>query len=359
MKVQNKELKKAYKLIRTGKYPQAIRFLEPKVPLFLEDEHFYSLLGISCLHTGDLGGSEFYFKRSLQVNKENIDSRLYLATVYLKKKDQANAARLWLNVLDMDPSNKTARKGLDRLKKIKSPAELDAYINSGKFFKLTPPLKGLHPRIALMLEGLLILVLAIAAGILLYPHVKPVKNMREQAVSLSLENYLGPLVDVEGTHTYMFSGEEIRELFDSAVDDFHDYDDNALQMKINKIQMSNASPELKSKISILENMIVQPNIMTLKTNFTYRDVAKDPLLYKSCYVLWSGRITNVDIGEDRILLDFLVGYEEEKLLEGIVSVEIPFETSINESIPMEILGQVRYLNGKIQITAVSVRSIIK
>ena len=119
MKINNKDLKKAFAMVKVKKYPQAIRFLEPKVPLFLEDELFYYFLGVSCFHTGDIGGSEFYLKRSLQVNHDNVDSRLYLAAIQLKKKDQANAARLWLNILDIEPDNKIAQRGLNKLKKIK------------------------------------------------------------------------------------------------------------------------------------------------------------------------------------------------------------------------------------------------
>lgn len=359
MKVKNRDLKKAYQLILSGKYPQAIRFLEPKVPLFLEDEFFYFLLGISCLHTGDLGGSEFYFKRSLQVNNENITSRLFLAAVNLKKKDQANAARLWLNVLDLQPENKLARKGLNTLKKIKSPSELEQFINSRKFYSLTPSMKGLHPFIRSIFLAALFLILLSSGIFFLQPYFRPLKNDREQAVNLSLENYIGPLIDLNGNYKYSMTGDELKDFFESAVKDFHNYDDNSLQMRINKIQMSNASDELKSKIAILENLIVQPNFMTLKTNFSYREVAGDPLLYKNCYVLWTGRVTNLRYDEDKIRFDFLVGYEEEKILEGIVSVEIPFETAVNDSVPMEILGQIRYLNGRIILTAVSVRSLIK
>ncbi|MBB6478800.1 tetratricopeptide repeat protein [Spirochaeta isovalerica] len=329
------------------------------MPLYLEDELFYFLLGISCLHTRDLGGSEFYFKRSLQVNNENIESRLYLAAVNLKKKDQANAARLWLNVLDLEPDNRLARKGLETLKKIKSTSELEEYITSNKFYKLTPKMKGFHPLLKQFMIIMTLIVVVAAGSFALYPYIKVDKNIREQAVNLSLDNYIGPLINMDGNFVFQMTGDEIKSLFKSAVEDFHNFDDNSLQMKINKIKMSNASDELKSKISLLENLIEQPNMVTLKTNFNYRQVAENPLLYRNCYVLWTGRITNISYEEDKIKLDLLVGYEEEKILEGIVSVEIPFETSLNESVPMEILGQIRNLGGKIVLTAVSVRSIIK
>lgn len=358
MKIRNKDLKKAWNLVKRKKYPQAIRFLEPKVPLFLEDELFYYLLGISCFHTGDVGGSEFYFKRSLQVNSENLDARLFLAAVQLKKKEQAGAARIWLNILDMDSGNKFAKKGLDKLKKIKNPSELEQFINSSEVNRLMPSLKGFPP---LLKSGIPVVLAAIIIGMSLYyivPGFLPEKSERESMGNLSLENYIGPYIELEGDYIYELSGDEIRQLFESAVSDFHNYDDNSLQMKINKLKLSNASEELISKISLVEGLIQQPTFLTMKTKFDYREIVRDPLLYKNCYVLWSGKVTNVNVASEKITFDFLVGYEEETVLDGIVFVEVPFEANINESVPLELLGQVRYRNGKILITAVSIRPII-
>jgi len=358
MKISNKDLKKAYALVKSKKYPQAIRFLEPKVPLFLEDELFYYLLGISCFHTGDIGGSEFYFKRCLQVNHNNIDSSLYLASIQLKKKDQANAARLWLNILDFEPGNKFAQKGLNKIKKIKSPSEFDQFINSKELFRLVAPLKGVNP---LLIRAFSIIVLISVFSTLFYfyyPKLLPEKNLREEMTSLSLDNYVGSFVEFEGDYLYVFTGEEIRDLFESAVEDFHNFNDNSLQMKINKINLSNASNDLKGKISILENLIQKPTFLTMETSFEYREIMKDPILYNNCYVLWTGKVTNVSIGSDKITLDFLVGYENETVLQGIIFTEIPFETSINQTVPIEILGQIHNNNGRIILIANSVRPLI-
>ena len=359
MKIRNKDLKKAYSLVKGKKYPRAIRFLEPKVPLFLEDETFYYLLGVSCFFTGDIGGSEFYLKRSLQVNHRNIDSKLFLAAIQLKKKDQANAARLWLNILDIEPGNKFAQRGLDRLKKIKDPAEFDNFVNSKDINKLLAPMKGIHP---LFIKFSLIIILAAIILTFAYffsPDFIPEKNPREEMTNLSLDNYVGSYVEFDGDFVYTLSGEEIKNLFESAVKAFHEFDDNTLQMKINKINLSNASNDLKGKLSILERLIQKPTFLTMKRNFQYKDVFRDPLLYSNCFVLWRGKVTNVSYGNDKITLDFLVGYENETVLEGIIYTEIPFETLINQAVPVEILGQVLNRNGKMVLSAISIRPIIE
>lgn len=358
MKINNRDLKKAYTLVKTKKYPQAIRFLEPKVPLFLEDEVFYYLLGVSCFHTGDIGGSEFYLKRSLQVNHYNINSRLYLAAIQLKKNDQAHAARLWLNILDIDEGNKYAQKGLNRLKKIKSPSELDQFINSRELSRLLSPIEGVHPLVIRSLTVVLFFVVLAIFSYYTYPQLITEKNIREDMTSLSLENYVGSFVEFEGDFLYMLTGEEIKALFESAVLDFHNFDDNSLQMKINKFNLSNASHDLKGKINLLESFIQKPTFLTIKRSFEYREVMKDPVLFDNCYVLWRGKVTNVSIGIDKITLDFLVGYENETVLQGIIYTEIPFETSINQTVPIEILGQLKNRKGKIILIANSIRPLI-
>lgn len=359
MKISNRDLRKAYKLVKSRRYSQVIRFLEPKVPIFLEDELFYYLLGVSCFQTGDIGGSEFYFKRSLQVNHDNIESRLYLAAIQLKKKDQANAARLWLNILDIDQGNKFAQRGLDRLKSITSSSDLEQLINSKKINRLVKPLRGVHPALVKAFSAFALLSFLAVALYFLFPYILPEKNIREDVTNLSLENYVGSYVEFEGDFLYTFTGEEIRNVFESAVDDFHNFDDNPLQMKINKLNLSNASNDLKGKISILEKLIQKPTFLTMKTNFQYSEVFKDPLLFNNCFVLWRGKVTNVAYGADKITLDFLVGYENETVLQGIIYTEIPFETSINQSVPIEILGQIQNIKGKVILSALSIRPIIE
>jgi hypothetical protein len=358
MKIGNKDLKKAYSMVRDKKYTKAIRFLEPKVPLFLEDELFYYLLGISCYHTGDIGGSEFYFKRSLQVNHDNVESRLYLATIQLKRKDQANAARLWLNILDSDPGNKFAQRGLNKLKKIKDPSSFEEFINSNELNKLHSHIKGIPLLLKKSMASLFIVIILGFSVYFILPIVTPDKNEREKMANLSLDNYVGSFVEFEGNFLYTLTGDEIKKLFESAVDDFHNFNDNSLQKKINKLNLSNASNDIKGKISILENLIQNPTFLTLKQNFSYREVQSEPLLYDNCFVLWRGKVTNVSIGSDKITLDFLVGYENEKILEGFIFTEIPFEVSINEAVPVEILGQIKYRNDKMILSTISIRSLI-
>ncbi len=348
MKINNKELKKAYSMLLGKKYPQAIRYLEPKVPLFLEDELFYYFLGISCFHTGDIGGAEFYLKRCLQVNHDNISSRLYLATVQLKKKDQAGSARLWLNILDIDPENKYAQKGLNKLKRIKNQLEFEDFINSNDIFKLVPSVRGINPFVTRIILSIIIASVASVSLFYFIPYMKKTENVeREHIPSLSLDNYTGSYVEFDGDFLFTMKGAEIEELFNSIVENFHSYNDNIMQMQINKLFLSNTSNEIKGKISILEQLIQKPTYHTLKTNFSFFDVVNNPLLYKKCFVLWRGRVTNISINNSNITLDFLVGYENETYLDGLIFTNIPFEVSINQALPVEILGQIDSQNGKL------------
>ena len=104
MKIYNKTLKKAYKNLRAGHDGKVISMLEPKVPLFLENYQFYYILGVACLRNGDKGGADTYLKRAVQVNRKAVEPRLHLDVLALHKKDTTEAVRLWLGILDIDPS---------------------------------------------------------------------------------------------------------------------------------------------------------------------------------------------------------------------------------------------------------------
>jgi len=83
-----------------------------------------------------------------------------------------------------------------------------------------------------------------------------------------------------------------------------------------------------------------PRFDTLKTNFSYADAAREPELYKNCYVIWSGMAANIINQKDSTSFDFLVGYENKTTLLGIVKVYCPFASDISNEYPLEVLARV-------------------
>ena len=134
-----KSLSDARRLFRARKYAEVIRVLEPEVFKFRENHEYFSLLGYSCLHTGDLGGATSYITRAHQLKPGDTNSLLGLAAIQLKKADAEGALKRWLEVLDEDPRNPVALKGMNMLRKGLSRDGLQDLIDSGRIRQLYPP----------------------------------------------------------------------------------------------------------------------------------------------------------------------------------------------------------------------------
>ena len=62
-------------------------------------------------------------------------------------------------------------------------------------------------------------------------------------------------IETEGNFTYILTEKEIERLLDEANDGFNSYDDNAVQVIINRIKNSNASQSIKDKAYLLEKYL--------------------------------------------------------------------------------------------------------
>ncbi|MBN2625888.1 MAG: hypothetical protein JXA95_04410 [Spirochaetales bacterium] len=353
-----KELRKAVNLISRKKYTPAIRYLEPKVPIYLEDDGFYYLLGLALYYTGDMGGARFYFERGLLANRNNQDIKLMLALTHLKRKDSAEAAKAWLSILEAHPENKRASRGLEILRRIDNEKDLNAFIDGGRHKRLMPPFK--KPPLWPWAAGLVTLGVLAAAALFFIPRI----SLPEREPSREELNYLDmdisgiPVSNPAGTFHYVLTVDEIRKSYNRAVELFDKSRDNECQVEINRINNSNASGDLKKRVSQLEGYLEKPDYTAFPTDYTYAQVQKDPLLYENCWVLWKGRLTNLDIGEERISFLFLVGFENETFLEGSIPAYIEYGVKIDQELPVEIMGRIVREEGELVLKVDLIRHIL-
>ena len=364
MKIYNKTLKKGHKLLRTGHYGNVISLLEPKVPLFLENYNFYYFLGAACYLTGDMGGAETYLKRAVQVNRKAEDPRLFLAAVYLKKKDTTEAVRIWLGLLDLNPSNRKAKKGLNKIRKIEDQDVLNVYLDSGNFSSILPRTANRIPK---WVNVALILILMIGTLYLSSSFWIPLFNQVKQPSRGNLDrlyqnldsSFLSPEPSEEDV-IFILSEGEIRDSLKKAQFLFDEYKDNEARVEINRLKRSNASEEVKKKAMMLEGFLKEPDITSITGSYTYKDIRENQALYENCFILWRGRFTNLRYNEDNILFDFLIGYDKSQVLEGIITVSVSFPVNLDPSYPLELLGQVKIQEDKsILLQAIAVHNIIE
>ena len=131
MKIYNRDLKRARRWLAAGRSTKVIHFLEPKVPLFIEDPQYYALLGRACLESGLLKDADTYLSRGLQADPGHLDVMLALAVNHLKRKDPPAAVRTWLEIIEDFPNDRNtryARRGLKSLKRITNQFQQDRFL---------------------------------------------------------------------------------------------------------------------------------------------------------------------------------------------------------------------------------------
>jgi tetratricopeptide (TPR) repeat protein len=339
-------LTRAVRVLWRGKYGDVITMLEPEVVRYYDSYNYYYILGSACLRSGDLGGAFTYYKRAREIKMLEPPVLLGMAVYYLHRGDTEKAVDLYLEVLDLDPRNRLAKRGLQVLRKHSGTEGIQGWIDSGKARQLFPPLPKQGKAAARMLVPVAasLLALALAGGILAKLGVLPPgKAASERAglpgIALEREDQETP-VQLGGAYRYILTRDQVLDLYRTGLRLFNQYRDEAAKLSLNRLIESNASDPIKNKARLLISYMEVPGFDTLKDRFSYAEVRQDPILYRDCHVIWQGMAANLVAGETTTAFDFLIGYDTRTKLEGIVQVSFAFSTPLNLERPLEVLGRV-------------------
>ncbi len=357
--MEGKQFRKAIKLYRHRKYTKVIQILEPQVFRFRESFTFFYLLGMSCLHVGDIGGAYSYLNRAHDLNDRDVNTLLGLAVVYLRKQDTQKALSTWFMVLDIDPGNKTAQRGLNFLKKYSETEDPHFLYENTGLQKIMPSFKFAR-RSYLKTAVILLLIAGIAGGMFLtYSRLMTEKDVPSREGSDVLELKGNVSSDSKVDEKYRLTEKELKNLLKGIKESFNNFNDNNARYMINRILLSNADEKIKKQAIVLEGYLQDSTFANIKTDFKYRDVLKDPLLYENCFVRWKGRVSNLSVTEEAITFDLLVGYEDGKVLEGIVPVVLRFGVKIDTALPIEVLGKIVFKDNKLVLEGTSIHQFVK
>ena len=159
---------------------------------------------------------------------------------------------------------------------------------------------------------------------------------------------------------YILTSKEIEKCYKDAIGYFQSHNDNLAQKEINKLLNSNAAFSIKQKCQVLMSYLEIPTFDTLKDNFSYSEVSKEPMLYLDCWVSWDGRISNSIVNADgSYTCQLLVGYETMKNVDGIVTVYFEREPSILPDQAVKILGKIDYQDENIVLNGRAVYQSVK
>ncbi len=352
----NKALAKAGRLYRQGKHSDVIHLLEPQVFLFRDEPRFYVLLGMACFYAQDFGGAETYLARAVDLSPDDNEARLGLAALRARKGEVQRAIRDWLAILESDPSNRIARNALDLVRKSDTESAVQRTLHGRAIMAFLPKRKR---RSGSTLSVLAVLAVAVLGswGVVFFWGQSQNVDPRPGAELLRLETAdVERLVDYAGSFRYTLTEEGIDALLEDLRSQFHDERDNLARRTANRLLHSNASGEIKRRVALLTDYFDVPDLVSLQDNFSYRDVAEEPWLYEGCHVKWRGRVANLSVSDEALRFDLLVGFDDERVLEGIVPTQFAFGVAVDAGTNVEVLGEVRTLGeNQIGLRGVAVR----
>ena len=350
-------LERAKKLFFRKRYGDVISLLEPVAldfdsSTYKNSFNFYFILALSCLYTGDTGGASSYFDRARKIRMRDADLMVGQAAVYLRQGKTAEACSYYLDALRQEPSHPKAKKALNFLRWA-DDEDVSRLIESGKIVRFYPVLKKSSPPVFLgVLTAFLLLV---AAGSFFIGKSNRVYSERADLSSftLTLEEKKNP-TETGGSYSYILTSRQILDSYESIKSYFNQYRDNAAQVEINRLLNSNASASVRKKVMMLMDYLSEPGFDTIKDNYSYSQVRAEPVLYLNCWVVWKGMATNIVRTDNSTDFNFLVGYDRNSDLEGVVRVHFPRALSFDQEQPFELLGQIKKSGGSVFINGNSI-----
>lgn len=344
-------LAKAKRLLNARKFSEVIRLLQGYDTEFTYSIDYYYYFGVAYMYLGDIGSAKTKFDDARKISV--IDTRVLLAqaAIFLRRGDTSRAINYYLDILDIDPLNKIAIEAMEFIKNHATPDVISQWVSSGKIKKFYPPL-GINPIIPQTIFGISVFLAIIVTGlcfVMQYQKNKPLPrgdlspyvltvDERDNASQQDMSNSL---------YRYILTPRQITDSYDYLLKCVTEYRDNAARVEINRLNNSNASNLIKQNAMMLEDKLSEPTFDTIKDNYSYEKVAEDPYLYINCWVSWTGRIANVLETDTSYSCDLLVGYENQKRVEGIVPLHFEGAMDIDPAFPIRVLGKLGVLDGKL------------
>jgi len=341
-------LSKAARLAKKRDFEGAVRILKAEEDRYNGSFVYYYLYAVVCLHSGSYLEALSYFRHAKQVKMKDTSTMLGLAVLYLKRMDTVQAVDYYLDVKEIDPKNRTAKKALSFIRKHSSSGELPDQLTNERLSKLFPPIPApvLTPKTilaaVLALFAAFVLVYAVLVGFRVVPNPFKGRDSRPTAEFVLSGQERSAPVETGGSYMYILTRDQATTLYDRALSLFSAHRDEGAKVNINRILESNASESLKNKSRLLLSYMEVPGFDTFKQadNFSYADVKNEPAVYSGVHVIWKGMATNVEITDEYTRFDFLVGYDTRRTLEGIVSVVFDKPVAVNPERPLEVLGKI-------------------
>lgn len=349
-------IEEAEGLYAKRKWHELISLLEPLLPVYRDNARFSVMLGTAYLHQEDIGGAYSSFRRAQSLEFKNRIALIGLAAVLVRRGESDKAVQLYIEMLERNPSDKAARRALNIVRRCPDPAALSG---SGR------QLRSLYPVPPIRLFPYLFILLVLVLGVLAWRMIPGTLNLMDSnkpsrpgiAEIVLTQSELDSPVNSAGGFEIILTEKDALGTFESAKKLFNNYRDEAALVEVNRLLLSNASRQIKTKAETLARYAREPSFISMPDRFSYADVNAFPRLYNDVAVLWKGLPANIDISAAGTSFDLLVGYHDKRKLDGIVAVRAAFELRLPPDRPVEVLAKVKATSGGFILECVAVHEL--
>ncbi|MBN2652721.1 MAG: tetratricopeptide repeat protein [Spirochaetales bacterium] len=341
------KLEKALKEFKRGNYSLILNSLESQIFIYQENHKFFYIMGMSSLFLNDIGGAYAYLTKAHRLDNENLYIRLALAAVLLKKGQVDKSIKIYLAILEKNPKNKYVKNALSLIKNFEFP-DLDSQkLEVKTILSLIPEKKQRKPvsKVTVTFSTLTLILICVTMGGVLgaYKYNKDLR-ISDRGVPFRSEN-IENFINFDETSKFTMSEEQIKYHYNLCLRYFDKRHDNLARIEFNRLLHSNASEDIKNRVKTMDSMITVPDFNTFKDNHDYSVVINPsdkyaPYVYDRIFVTWKGRISDIEVFKEKIKFNFLIGYHDKKIVEGIVAAETAFAQEIDNRFGYEILGQI-------------------
>ena len=350
-------LNKAARLAKMRDYEGALKILKTEEDRYYGSFKYYYLYAVISLYSGSYIDALTYFRHARQIKLKDPLVMLGLAVLHLKRMDTVQAVDYYLDVKEIEPRNKIAKKALTVIRKFSasddSSKDLSDWLTPERLIKLFPPIPGPAVTSKMIINALLILIAlsGISYALLVQFHIMPspfkTRMPRPSAEFVLSGQERGAPVEIGGSYSYILTRDEALELYDKALSLFTSYRDEAAKINLNKILESNASESLRNRSRLLITYMEVPGFdnFNRNDNVSFEAVRNEPVIYRDVHVIWRGMATNIEVLDESTSFDFLIGYDMRRTLEGIVKVTFDIPVALNPERPLDVLGKISLLEG--------------
>lgn len=311
----------------------------------------------TSFYTKNYRHSEYCFDILKENNKLLSKDHNYIAFMHARHNEKDKAISEWCLALEKDNSNKNAKYALDY---IRSKAKEINLMEDEYFDNVMPKEPSIMPikTISIFILGsMLIVVLAFSTLFLvnkIRDRISQKNSIRKELSQIYLPDYNPNLLNTpkENNIKYSYTEKDIKKKFENIKTLIMNDNVVQAQKQINEIRLSNASNAVKMKMDILETFIYEPDYAIFKNVIGYEEFLEKIDVYNNIYINWQGRVVNLEIEEDRIIFDLIIGNEEMGVIKGIIPVIFKKAVIINNNDILNIFGNIRiyekepYIEGK-------------